>query len=383
LKFSAKIADMRPIPGGGREHSLDCRWQYIVGMSEPLSQGLGDASVQLSERQKAVLSSIVHRYVGNAEPVGSRQVSKDIVDSLSPATIRNVMSDMEEMGLIDQPHTSAGRQPTERGFRVWVDQIMPTAPLSEQERQVVDTTLSMARTEEQLLASAALALAEVTRLLGLAITPILDSTRLERLELVRVGDTTLLVVASFGSGLIRSIAVETGLAIPTETLSDLVRRLHLTALGRTPTQLERHLKDMENTEVRPEDPYADVFQLILRSLLEASHPVRSSDAFLQGTSHVLAQPEMGERRSMTNLMQLLEDRSLLVQLLQERVGHDGVYITIGSENRVEHLRPLSLVTRNYRIGDALGAVGVLGPTRMPYAKLASAVDYIALRLTQG
>lgn len=351
-------------------------------MSEPMPHGLGAPPVQLTERQKAVLSSIVHRYVGNAEPVGSRQVSKDIVDSLSPATIRNVMSDMEEMGLIDQPHTSAGRQPTEKGFRVWVDQIMPTAPLSEQERQVVDSTLSTARTEEQLLASAALALAEVTRLLGLAITPVLDGTRLERLELVRVGDTTLLVVASFGSGLIRSIAVETGDAIPAEALSDLVRRLHLTALGRTPAQLERHLKEMETAEARVEDPHAEVFQLILRSLLEVSHPVRS-DAFLQGTRHVLAQPEMGERSSMTNLMQLLEDRSLLVQLLQERIGHDGVYITIGSENRVEHLRPLSLVTRNYRIGDAVGAVGVLGPTRMPYAKLSSAVDYIALRLTQG
>src|ERR1035437_1198563 len=116
-----------------------------MGISEPMHNGVGDASVQLTERQKSALSSIVQRYVGNAEPVGSRQVSKDIVDSLSPATIRNVMSDMEEMGLIDQPHTSAGRQPTERGFRVWVDQIMPATPLSEQDRQVVDTTLSLAR----------------------------------------------------------------------------------------------------------------------------------------------------------------------------------------------------------------------------------------------
>jgi heat-inducible transcriptional repressor len=352
-------------------------------MSEPSAQGAGEAPLHLTERQKAVLSSIVQRYVGNAEPVGSRQVSRDIVDSLSPATIRNVMSDMEEMGLIDQPHTSAGRQPTERGFRVWVDQIMPATPLSEQERQVVDTTLGQARTEEQLLASAALALAEVTRLLGLAIAPVLQGARLERLELVCVGDTTLLVVASFGSGLIRSIAVDTGRPVPSETLSDLIRRLHLTALGRTPNELQRNLRDMESAEVRPDDPQEEVFRLILRALLDVSHPVRSSDAFLQGTSHVLAQPEMGERRSMANLMQLLEDRRQLVQLLQDRIGHDGVYITIGSENRVEHLRPLSLVTRNYNIGDARGAVGVLGPTRMPYAKLASAVDYIALRLSQG
>lgn len=354
-------------------------------MTESSIPGSGPApGVQLSERQKAVLASIVQRYVGNAEPVGSRQVSKDIVDNLSPATIRNVMSDMEEMGLIDQPHTSAGRQPTERGFRIWVDQIMPPAPLSEEERQRVDSTLIHARSEEHLLASAALALAEVTRLLGLAISPVLDGTRLERLELVPVGDNTLLVVASFGSGLIRSVAVDTGQPLRTETLPDLVRRLHLTALGRTPFEIQRNLKEAEAAEVRAVDDQDDLFQLVLRSLLEASQPSRSGgDAFLQGAGNVLSQPEMGERRSMTSLIQLLEDRSHLAQLLQERIGHEGVYITIGSENRMEHLRPLSLVTRNYRIGDAKGAIGVLGPTRMPYAKLASAVDYIALRLSQG
>jgi len=202
-------------------------------MTEPQHSFGGHDSVilRLTDRQKAVLSSIIQRYVGNAEPVGSRQVSRDIVDNLSPATIRNVMSDMEEMGLIGQPHASAGRQPTERGFRVWVDQIMPSSPLSEQEKQVVDATFSQARTEEQLLAAAALALAEVTRLLGIAITPVLDGTRLNRLELVLVGDASFLVVASFGSGLIRSIVVDAGQPVLAEELPDLVRRVHLSALG--------------------------------------------------------------------------------------------------------------------------------------------------------
>ena len=356
-------------------------------MTEPqASFGSRDPRIlHLTDRQKAVLSSIVHRYVGNAEPVGSRQVSRDIVDNLSPATIRNVMSDMEEMGLIGQPHASAGRQPTERGFRVWVDQIMPTSPLSEQEKQVVDTTFSQARTEEQLLAAAALALAEVTRLLGMAITPVLDGTRLNRLELVLVGDTNLLVVASFGSGLIRSIVVDVGQPVCAEDLPDLVRRVHLSALGRTPAEIQRDLRGAEVVSSERGDESRDdiLFHLILGSLLEISHPMRSGDAFLQGAGHVLAQPEMGERRSMANLVQLMEDRTQLAQMLQERIGHEGVFITIGSENRAEHLHTLSLVTQNYRMGDAQGAVGVLGPKRMPYAKLISAVDYIALRLTQG
>jgi heat-inducible transcriptional repressor len=356
-------------------------------MSE-LSESTGSVDpriLRLTERQKSVLSSIVRRYVGNAEPVGSRQVSKDIVDSLSPATIRNVMSDMEEMGLIDQPHTSAGRQPTERGFRIWVDQIMPPVALSDQEKHVVDSTLSLARTEEQLLAAAALALAEVTRQLGLAVSPLLDDTRLKRLELVLVGDSNLLVVASFGSGLIRSIAVDAGRSLNSEDLPELVRRVHLGALGRTPSEIQRDLQCAAPEASDSKDGSRDdqLYHLILSALLEISHPIRPGDAFLQGAGHVLAQPEMGERRTMASLVQLMEDRALLAQVLHERIGHDGVFITIGSENRVEHLRALSLVTQNYRMGDAQGAVGVLGPTRMPYAKLVSAVDYIALRLTQG
>lgn len=355
-------------------------------MSEAMPKGSLEPMPQLTERQRAVLSSIVRRYIGNAEPVGSRQVSKDIEDALSPATIRNVMSDMEEMGLIDQPHTSAGRQPTDRGFRLWVDQIMPAASLSDQERQLVDTTLASARSEDQLLAAAALALAEITRLLGVAIAPVLDQSRLDRLELVPVADTTLLLVASFGSGLVRSISVDTGTPLTREDLSDLVRKVHLTALGRTPQELHRNLQSIESGEIRPaEDPFHDTLTcLILRSLLEVSHPVRSHDAYLQGVGNVLSQPEMGERRSMVNLVQLMEDRSILAQLLHERIGHDGsACITIGSENRVEHLRSLSLVTRNYHLGNAKGSVGVLGPTRMPYPKLIAAVDYIALRLSQG
>lgn len=358
-------------------------------MNDPIPVGPidGQAPSGLTERQRMVLSSIVRRYIGNAEPVGSRQVSKDIVDALSPATIRNVMADMEDMGLIDQPHASAGRQPTERGFRMWVDHIMPQSPLTDTERQVVDSTLNQARSEEQLLAAAALALAEVTRQLGVAISPVLDGSRLDRLELVPVRERTLLLVASFGSGLIRSVAVELAEPVERERLTDLVRRVHLTALGRTPAEIQRDLAlraSVPESDANPDDPANDdLVRQVLYALLDLAHPTRGGDAFLQGAGNVLSQPELGERRNMASLVQLMEDRSQLAQLLQERTGHEGAYITIGSENRLEHLRTLSLVTHNYRIGDAKGTVGVLGPTRMPYGRLVSAVDYIALRLSQG
>lgn len=338
----------------------------------------GSFQEPLSERQRMVLASIVRRYIGNGEPVGSRQVSKDLHDPLSPATIRNVMSDMEDMGLIEQPHTSAGRQPTELGIRVWVDQLMPQEVLTEQERAQVDAILANARTEEQLLAAASVALAEVTRQLGVAISPVLGQSRLERLELVPVGDKTLLLVASFGSGLIRSVVCELASPVTREDLSDLARVVHLTALGRTPAEIERGLA----SEVRAglEDPRLDEFaRHILDTLLRLAHPERPNEAFLQGAGNIIGPGE----RHVHSLVQLLDDRRQLAQILEERVGHEGVYVTIGAENRIEHMRALSLVTRDYRIGDAPGTVGVVGPTRAPYGRLISAVDYIALRLTQG
>lgn len=336
----------------------------------------------LSERQRMVLASIVRRYIGNGEPVGSRQVSKDIQEPLSPATIRNVMADMEDLGLIEQPHASAGRQPTERGFRVWVDQLMPQEPLSEQERQHIDTVLSHARSEDQLLVAASVALAEVTRQLGVAISPVLGQSRLERLELVPVGDTTILIVASFGSGLIRSVVCELTSPVSREELTSLARVVHLSALGRTPSEIKRCLA----SEVRAglEDPRLDeIARHILDTLLQLTHPERPNEAFLQGAGNILVQSELGDRPYIHSLVQLLEDRRQLAQILEERVGHEGVYITIGAENRLENLRTLSLVTRDYRMGDARGTLGVMGPTRAPYGRLVSAVDYIALRLTQG
>lgn len=337
----------------------------------------------LNERQLSVLSSIVRRYIGNGEPVGSRQVSKDTPENLSPATIRNVMADMEDLGLIEQPHTSAGRQPTELGYRVWIDHIMPREDLTEEERQRVDRSLGLARSEEQLMAAASLALAEVTRQLGVAISPVLDETRLDRLELVPVGDRTVLLVASFGSGLIRSVAMEFATPVERSDLMVLAARVHLSALGRTPGEIRRLLTDADLRSPEMDPGLDDLVRRVLEAVVRLAHPERPNEAFLQGAGHVLAQPELGDRGSLANLVQLLEDRRQLAQILEDRVGHEGVYITIGSEHRVEHLRTLSLVTRDYRLGESRGTLGVVGPTRMPYAKLVSAVEYIALRLTQG
>ena len=345
---------------------------------DPLDKTATEATFQrLTERQRAVLSSIVHRYIGGGEPVGSRILSKDLVESISPATIRNVMSDIEDMGLIEQPHTSAGRQPTELGFRAWVNHLMPRESMTEQECGRIDQALREARDERELLMGVTLALAEVTRLLGVAVAPVKNRTRLDRLDLIPVGEMQMVLVATFGSGLVRSLSIDFDAPVHSDTLAELAREVHVAALGNSLEEIQQKLRGSWQGSL------SELACRILEALLKISESGGREDVVLQGAAQMLAQPELGDRAHQTDLVQLLEDRRLLAQMLQERAGQDDVVITIGSQHGISQMRFLSLVSRGYRMGDSVGSIGVLGPTRMPYGKLVSVVDYLAQRLSQG
>jgi len=345
---------------------------------DPLDKTATEATFQrLTERQRAVLSSIVHRYIGGGEPVGSRILSKDLVESISPATIRNVMSDIEDMGLIEQPHTSAGRQPTELGFRAWVNHLMPRESMTEQECGRIDQALREARDERELLMGVTLALAEVTRLLGVAVAPVKNRTRLDRLDLIPVGEMQMVLVATFGSGLVRSLSIDFDAPVHSDTFAELAREVHVAALGNSLEEIQQKLRGSWQGSL------SELACRILEALLKISESGGREDVVLQGAAQMLAQPELGDRAHQTDLVQLLEDRRLLAQMLQERAGQDDVVITIGSQHGISQMRFLSLVSRGYRMGDSVGSIGVLGPTRMPYGKLVSVVDYLAQRLSQG
>jgi heat-inducible transcriptional repressor len=338
-----------------------------------------EAASRLTERQRTVLASIVHRYIGMGEPVGSRVLSKDLPEHISPATIRNVMADIEDMGLIEQPHASAGRQPTELGFRTWVEHIMPREEVSPADRARIDQAFDGVRDEGELLLAATLALAEVTRLLGVAVAPVVDRSRLDRLDLIPVGDHQVVLVATFGTGLVRSLTIDFDTPMPSESFAPLAREVHVAALGHSPEEIRQMLHGAPH-EPRP---VSDLAARILDALVRASEAGRREEVVLQGASQIFSQPELESRAHMTDLVQLLEDRRILAQILQERSNESEVVITIGSQNRISQLRFLSLVSRSYHLGEASGSIGVLGPTRMPYGRLVSIVDYLAHRLSQG
>lgn len=340
------------------------------------------AAAQLTERQRAVLTSIVHRYIGDGEPVGSRVLSRDLPEHLSPATIRNVMSDMEEMGLIESPHTSAGRQPTELGYRTWVEHLMPRESLSDADRLRLDTALSEARSERELLLAATLALAEVTRLLGVAIAPVVERVRLDRLDLIPSGERQLVLIATFGTGLVRSLTIDFEGQVPAESFAQLAREVHILAIGLSPEDLRQKLRHrVLDAHGQPE--ISDLAARVLEALVNLSDTSQREEVILQGATRIFAQPELGTRETLGDMVQLLEDRRLLAQILQERSQDQQVVVSIGSQNRLHQMRFLSLVSRSYRVGETSGTIGVVGPTRMPYGRLISVVDHIASRLSQG
>lgn len=340
------------------------------------------AAAQLTERQRAVLTSIVHRYIGDGEPVGSRVLSRDLPESLSPATIRNVMSDMEEMGLIESPHTSAGRQPTELGYRTWVEHLMPRESLSDADRLRLDTALSEARSERELLLAATLALAEVTRLLGVAIAPVVERVRLDRLDLIPSGERQLVLIATFGTGLVRSLTIDFEGQIPAESFAALAREVHILAIGLSPEDLRQKLRH-RTLDAHGQPEISDLAARVLEALVNLSDTSQREEVILQGATRIFAQPELGTRETLGDMVQLLEDRRLLAQILQERSQDQQVVVSIGSQNRIQQMRFLSLVSRSYRVGETAGTIGVVGPTRMPYGRLISVVDHVARRLSQG
>jgi heat-inducible transcriptional repressor len=232
------------------------------------------------------------------------------------------------------------------------------------------------------LMAATLALAEVTRLLGVAVAPVVERLRLDRLDLIPAGERQLVLIATFGTGLVRSLTIEFEGPMKSDSFAALAREVHVLAIGHSPDELRQMLRNRSllghgNPEI------SDLAARVLEALINLSASSRREEVILQGATQIFSQPELGERGHLTDMVQLLEDRRLLAQILQERCEENEVVVSIGSQNRIRQMRYLSLVSRTYRLGDAVGSIGVVGPTRMPYARLISVVDHLAQRLSQG
>ena len=332
----------------------------------------------LNARERQVLEAVIETYVQTAEPAGSRTISKRPGLALSAATIRNIMSDLEEKGFLYHPHTSAGRIPTDRAYRLYVDSLMRLPAVSALEASQIREELEGQRSAlDQILSRAAQVLGVLTNELGVAVSPSLDDAVLERLELLQVSSDRLLLVLTLKSGVVRTIFVE----VPSLLAGAAVVQVALVLNERLGGLRLQEIRATLSDRLRDAAPNAGASELINIFIQEAEDlfdvtPGRNgaSGVLLGSTQPLAGQPEFATKERLQGLLEVTERRDMLRQALAAR-QRQGLTITIGSEHQDPQLAPFTLVTSSYRFGPLSGVIGVMGPTRMPYDKIVALVDH--------
>jgi heat-inducible transcriptional repressor len=336
---------------------------------------------ELSKRERMVLEAVIRSYVQTAEPAGSRTLSRRFGLGVSPATIRNTMSDLEEKGFLFHPHTSAGRVPTDKAYRVYVDALLSRPPLEPPERERLQEQIAAGGTAiENMLRRAAQSLGVLTQELGVALGPRLNEVLLERLDLVRVASDRVLMVLSLKGGVVRTVFVEAQGEIAELALAQVAfvlnERLAGLTLREIRTSLNARLRDSVTAPGAGE--LLNIFLEEGEQLFEAG----SESAVVLGQPSVLAeQPEFAQQESMRRLLALTETPARLAEAIRRRSLHQGINITIGNENNDPELEQFTVVTAEYQVGSLSGVIGVIGPTRMPYDKVISLVSHTSRLLT--
>lgn len=336
---------------------------------------------KLTSREKEVLQNLIDHYIQTADPVGSRVIANKYGMGVSPATIRNTMQDLEEMGLIAQPHTSAGRIPTDTGYRIFVDMLLQQEQLTKAEKKKIDKFIAttIGKSIDTVLGQASKVLGEITNQLGLTIGPKFERGVLRRMDLIPVAEGKLLAILSVESGLARSILIELESQISDKDLIQLEAVLNERLAGLPLGQIRKTIRErLSDTPCNPK--LIKLFISPDQAIWTASDP---KIIYLKGTDNLLAQPEFSDRNKLLGFLKFLEEKEELVNLLESRTLGEGIVITIGTESAIDQIQNCSLVTTRYKAGKMTGAIGIIGPTRMQYSKLISIVDYTARSLTEA
>jgi heat-inducible transcriptional repressor len=344
---------------------------------------------ELTPRERRVLEAVIRTYVQTAEPAGSRVLSRRFALGVSPATIRNTMSDLEEKGFLSHPHTSAGRVPTDKAYRAYVDALLnaPAGPivLAEHDRLREDISNSHA-TIETILRRAAQSLGVLTQELGVALGPRLDASILRRLELVRVGSERLLLVLTLDGGMVRTVFVEVRGTLADAAVAEVTRVLNERLAGHTLRELRTSVgMRLRDSQTIPEaGELLNIFVQEGEQLFDAALP-GGEGSLIVGQASVLAeQPEFSGADNLRRLLTLTEEPARLADALRRKhLGDEkpGVSITIGGEHGDPRLDQFTVVTAEYHVGALAGVIGVIGPTRMPYEKVIALVQHTSRLLS--
>lgn len=336
----------------------------------------------LSHRAELLLKTLIERYISDGQPVGSRTLSKDLGNELSPATIRNVMADLEELGLVHSPHTSAGRVPTALGYRVFVDTLLKVRPLEAAEVRRLEGGLSAAPDPNQLVESASALLSQLTRLAGVVMLPRQEQTAVRQIEFLQLSANRVLAILVTHEGRVHNRVIVTDRLYSPAELVEAANFFNESYAG-------RYLHEVKEALLNAMQQDSDAMQRAMRTAMAMARHMftedepREPELVVSGESNLLDVPELGDVRKLRRLFDAFNTKQDLLHLLDQCLRSNGVQIFIGGESGYAALEECSVVAAPYQVeGRYVGMLGVVGPTRMPYEHVIPIVD-ITARLLGG
>lgn len=333
----------------------------------------------LDERKFLILQAIIDDYITTAMPVGSRTISRKAGVGYSPATIRNEMSDLEELGYLAQPHTSAGRVPSYKAYRLYVDKLLKAQQLSQEERQKIAQYMdTRSRQVEAVIRRAARVLSDATKYTSVVVAPHIASLRIRHVQIVPVTTSTAMLIIVTSAGIVKDAIIR----IPEGLTAD-----HLYAISRTLTE---QLSD------KPIESVRQIFAEMIRDMgnerrllagtmqviEENIAAVDDRDVYVGGSANLLSYPEYADVAKARNFLSVLESRETLRKVMGAGGGME-ITIRIGPENEVPELEECSILTASYRMGDqSSGTLGIIGPTRMDYGRVVTVLRFMGKAISQ-
>ena len=334
--------------------------------------------MQLDERKYLILQAIIDDYIVTAMPVGSRTISRKSGVGFSPATIRNEMSDLEELGYLAQPHTSAGRVPSNKAYRLYVDHLLKTVKLTSDERERMHEHLvDKSRRVDGVIRSAADVLSDATKYTSVIVAPKLGTLRIKHVQLVPVAEKTALMIIVTNAGIVKDAVIRIPGGLSADELYSISRMLTEKLAEKPLEAVRQEFAELLRNNAENRRLLGEALQVIEKKLESEDQ----ADVIIGGSANLLGYPEYSDVNKARNFLAVLESKDTIRRVLS-RDGSMEVTIRIGPENQVPALNDCSIVTASYRVGDhSNGILGIIGPTRMNYNRVISVLDFMGRELS--
>ena len=337
-------------------------------------------NMEMDERKIKILQAIINDYINTGEPVGSRTIAKKYDLGISSATIRNEMSDLEEMGYLEQLHSSSGRKPSDKGYRLYVDKIMQIPNVSPEEEFIIKSQLiNVALYEvDKVVKQATHLLSDLTKLTCIVKGPSERKSCLKSIQLMNLDLSNVLAVIVTDSGIIKSTIIKIKQTTTSETLIKLTNILNARLKDLTSDQIDLEVINNLKNDLKG---YDEIFNAIIPALHESLNSAEGSDIYLEGTTNMFNYSEYNDIGRAREFLALLDNKGIIRELLS---SSENISVSIGEENFIQGAKECSIISSVYSIGGRpLGTIGVIGPTRMPYSKIISIMSKVIKELNKN